>query len=479
MAHLTKWFGLRQIFSLVDRHESNGVECPSKLVLTLLRALVHDERIVDRWSDPNVLPLISFTINTFVSAETGYSPFELTFGRQSSIYNKLPHDSAPDKNVTQFVKLLNDDLILLRQISKEFQSKLIAKRTATNPTEPNVYQPGDFILFDAYEGKHRPSKLTPAFKGPYEVLHQRNNDVECRHLVGAQIETFHVTRVKIFHGNKDEAYKAALLDNDQYVIQEILAYRGDPLTRTTMEFEVRFEAGSIVWLPWSKELFDTVPYENFCRGKPELYVLVFGAKDAGIFVKDKDKKAITMVKPGDSCYVDLRYYGAAWYNNLGLPDSDHSRYVVQHKYTRWNNSAQTEITAECKLFDERFQHRGYFVFAYGSTMTFDSKSMIKLDAKWIKKYPQLLPNDRGQTRPQVQASLPLLSEPMAEDPPPFEPPTKQPPTKANKRPLTVKSDDLPTSDARSNTRRQVQMPSRFLNHLQEEQTESDVSSDSC
>ena len=116
-------------------------------------------------------------------------------------------------------------------------------------------------MLDAYEGKLRPSKLTPAYKGPYEVVSQRNNDVTCRHLVGGQIETFHLSRVKIFHGNRDDAYKAALLDNDQYVIKEVLAYRGDPLTRTTMEFEVQFEAGSVVWLPWTKELFDTVPYE--------------------------------------------------------------------------------------------------------------------------------------------------------------------------------------------------------------------------
>ena len=94
-------------------------------------------------------------------------PFELTFGRQSSIYNKLPHDATPEKDVSQFVKLLIDDLTLLRQISKEFQSKLVAKRTASNPEQLNSYQPGDFILFDAYEGKLRPSKLTPAFKGPY------------------------------------------------------------------------------------------------------------------------------------------------------------------------------------------------------------------------------------------------------------------------------------------------------------------------
>ena len=85
MAHLNKWLGIRTLFSLVDRHESNGVECPSKLVLMLLRNLVYDERIVDRWSEPTVLPLITYTMNEFVSSESGFLSLDLTFGRQSAI----------------------------------------------------------------------------------------------------------------------------------------------------------------------------------------------------------------------------------------------------------------------------------------------------------------------------------------------------------------------------------------------------------
>ena len=35
------------------------------------------------------------------------------------------------------------------------------------------------------------------------------------------------------------AVKAAMLDNDQYVVYSIMAYRGDPDQRTSMESEVR------------------------------------------------------------------------------------------------------------------------------------------------------------------------------------------------------------------------------------------------
>ena len=98
-------------------------------------------------ADPTVLPLISYTINNFVSSEAGFTPFELTFGRQSSVYNKLPEDAHPEKHVHEFIKHLNDDLTLLRQISKQFQDTLILKRTEKNPDMPNAFQPEDLVLF--------------------------------------------------------------------------------------------------------------------------------------------------------------------------------------------------------------------------------------------------------------------------------------------------------------------------------------------
>ena len=42
------WLGVRHVVSLVDRHESNGVEGRNKQILRHLKTLVHDERMVKR-----------------------------------------------------------------------------------------------------------------------------------------------------------------------------------------------------------------------------------------------------------------------------------------------------------------------------------------------------------------------------------------------------------------------------------------------
>jgi hypothetical protein len=71
----------------------------------------------------------------------------------------------------------------------------------------------------------------------------------------------HNDHLKYFYGTAAEAYKAALLDNDQYEVEQILAYRGDPHMRTTMEFFIQFKDGKPpVWQTWSRDLFNSIPY---------------------------------------------------------------------------------------------------------------------------------------------------------------------------------------------------------------------------
>lgn len=392
---LHKWLGIRHIFSLVDRHESNGVEGTNKQILRHLKALVHDERIIDKWSSPTVLPLVQFMINSNDNSETGVIPLHAHFGTAEATYFRLPEGLKSDGDkVNEFVKLLDQNIKILRSISSDHQQKIINKRTQINDDrEQNKYQKGDLVLF---HNDILPNKLSPKFTGPYEVIEQTKNDVQCRHLVQESIKYFHVDKLKIFHGNYEDAYQAAKLDFDQFTIKNIIAYRGEPMTRTTMEFEIEFEDNTIVWLPWTQEISQTIQFEDFCRAKPALNVLLYSVTEATKYISNLNKKIITSVKPGEKVFVDLRCFGATWYQEVGLEDPDHINYVVEAEYVNWLNKNKTKINMRYAIFEETYPATHSFVLFYGGIRKFDPLTMRLVDAQLVLSFPLLLPESNRE-----------------------------------------------------------------------------------
>jgi len=394
--HLVKWLGMSHTFSLVDVHTSNGVEATNREILRHLRALVYDERMISQWSKPTVLPIVKHLINSHISSETGNSPMKLRFGDKDSLYMRLPPDGSLPEKAGLFLESLNRNLETLRSISRDYQQRLLDAKGARQvaPEKQNMFQEGDFVLFSRGDGLHN-EKLLPHFKGPYVVLSQHKNDVKCRDLIHGNVEDFHVERLKMFHGSEQDAREAAQLDNDQYELDRILAYRGDPEQRTTMEFEMKFADGTIKWLVWSKDLFATIAYENFCRSRPELSPLIYSAADALKLKQELNKKPITGVSPGQSAYVDIRYYSSEWYAQLGLPDPDHHSYVVKFDYTEWANKKHTKIWATCELLDEVHQVNHDFVVRYGSRLQL-ANFMTLVTREIVVQYPALIQQDRRE-----------------------------------------------------------------------------------
>eukprot|EP00981_Chlorochromonas_danica_P007575 scaffold1801_cov193-Ochromonas_danica.AAC.2 len=402
VSSLLKWFGIRHRFSLVDRHESNGVEGTNKLILRHLKALVFDERVISTWSEPTVLPLIQYILNSTDSSETGVIPMHAHFGTLYSEHLSLPTSTSTTSEngkeardlsqLDSYVQQLDRQLKLLQDISRSFQLELVKERTASNESTHHLFQQGDFVLFWLNpDGQHLPTKLSPRFAGPFKVLSQYKNDVQAQHLSSGEIKTLHVSRLKLFHGSAEDAFEMAMLDKDQYLIQSIEAYRGDPLVRTTMEFEIQFADGTIKWLPYSTDIYETVAYEDFCRSRPELALLVYPANEQQKRMKDILKQPITTVIPGDEVYVDLRWFNHAWYDRLPIPDREHSLYVLKFVYGDLSGSkAKSRILATCTLMRETYKVDNYFVQAYGSMKTLQPHTTL-VDESFCVKYPDILP----------------------------------------------------------------------------------------
>jgi hypothetical protein len=391
--HLTRWLGMGHKFSLVDRHQSNGVEGTNKEVLRYLHAIISDERVLDNWSDSTVLPWVQYIINSEDSYETGISPFAAHFGTASETYFKLPQCSSETETTAAYVKLLDANLNKLRQISSEHRSAIVKARAAAQlPEAANSYQPGDFVLLQRNPNQLKPTKLSYKYLGPYEVITQTKNDVQCRHMNNGICQTFHVERLKLFVGSREDGRRMAMLDHDQHVIDAILHFRGDPMQRTNMEFYVRFADGTSKWLTWTQDLFASVPYETYCRSRPELFPLLHSVAISATIIRELNATNITEVQPGAICYVDMRWFSATYYTDLDLPDCHTVTYVMEVHYDAWvNRGNHKKIHATFVLTEETFPVDHYFVKHWGYRTQLD-ESVILFTAALALRYPAALPD---------------------------------------------------------------------------------------
>jgi hypothetical protein len=156
-------------------------------------------------------------------------------------------------------------------------------------------------------------------------------------------------------------------DANQYVIRSINAYRGDPETRTSMQFEITWEDGETSWRTWDRDLFNSVPYEQFCHSRPELFPIIYDLKQVSSERARINSFNITLVTPGDIVFVSLRYFGFFVYDKeLDLPNKWHTEYVIKMRYDRWETpGSQRIIIGKVDLFGVEYRCSNYIVFAWG------------------------------------------------------------------------------------------------------------------
>ena len=78
---LNEWLQeIKHVVTLVDRRVSNGAEGSNQLLLQRLKTLVHNERVVQKWSDRTILCLVTFALS-----------FDAKFGSEDEPYLTLPN----------------------------------------------------------------------------------------------------------------------------------------------------------------------------------------------------------------------------------------------------------------------------------------------------------------------------------------------------------------------------------------------------
>ncbi len=162
----------------------------------------------------------------------------------------------------------------------------------------------------------------------------------------------------------------------------------DPLKRSTTEFLVKFKDGDQKWLPFNNDLSTTLQFEEYCRNRTQLFPLLFSDKIWKKRMREVNMIGINMVSPGITFYLDLRYFGDAYYQSLQLPNSDLIIYVVECRYIKFLHKDETIIVAECPLFKQKYNFNATAVYLYGCNFKLNDKMKL-IDNNFVLQFPQI------------------------------------------------------------------------------------------
>ena len=258
IAELTSLLGSEHVLTMAYSHEENSiVERANKEVMRHLRGIVFDNTLIAKWS--SILPMVQRIINAQVHDRLGVSPAQILFGNTITLDRGFvfPHPVA----VTTSTSSLSDWTATMLQAQADIIRVAHANQTRTDAThrvEPGtmltVFPVGSYVLVQ-YENRP-PSKLHPQLKGPMRVVNNIGSRYTVQNLVTMKLEDFHVTRLKPFLYDDSVTIPRLVANRDQQVfdVDHILAHRGDPKRKSSLEFLVRWTGytdAHDTWEPWN------------------------------------------------------------------------------------------------------------------------------------------------------------------------------------------------------------------------------------
>ena len=325
-----------QLTSIAYRPQGHGTEPTIKKIVNRLRDLVNDPAFDLEWDDDITMALIEILINFTRNSETGAIPIAIESG-DPEIYFAIPEDgNFPEEKTAEFTKMVHERIMQLRKLLLKNHQYQHSKKTAMNSTTRNkLLAPGTFVL---HKDHKLDNKLKLPREGPYEVVrHAANsNEVIVKDLItGACDIRVYSGNLSPFRGTAEDAMKAAMLDNQQHTVSRIVGYKGNPMFRTSCSFLVEFvginQEPELIWKDWDAELDQLVAFEEFCRTRSELTLLLYSSKSVNKQLSDIRKQPI-QIDPGTESFWDLRSWDPVWYNELNLPNHFVVRYMVRGVY---------------------------------------------------------------------------------------------------------------------------------------------------
>lgn len=161
MAEVCQLLDIRQIFSTPYHHETLGsIERNHRVLNEFLLNYCKDDQW-DTW-----IPYFTFAYNTTPHVDTGYTPYELIFGKLPYLPNDIRTNENKFYNVNDYIFELREKLKFSLQKAKHYLEKSknsrIQKNAYINPIKLEI---GDLVLVKSMNRR----KYQAPYHGPYRV----------------------------------------------------------------------------------------------------------------------------------------------------------------------------------------------------------------------------------------------------------------------------------------------------------------------
>uniref|UniRef100_A0A8C7F2V4 Gypsy retrotransposon integrase-like protein 1 n=1 Tax=Oncorhynchus kisutch TaxID=8019 RepID=A0A8C7F2V4_ONCKI len=213
MKDLCWLYQVQQIRTSIFHPQTDGLcEHLNKTIKSMLRRVV--SRDGKNWD--MLLPHLMFALREVPQASTGFSPFELLYGRPCRGILDLAKETwetqpCPFRSTIEHVTLMRDRLSAVWPIVKEHMEK--AQRTQGQAYDksatPREFTVGEKVMVLVPTAEHR---LLAQWRGPYEVM-KRVSPVN--YLIKQpdrrkKVQLYHINLLKTYHGREEEVALMAL-----------------------------------------------------------------------------------------------------------------------------------------------------------------------------------------------------------------------------------------------------------------------------
>ncbi|KAL0269062.1 UNVERIFIED_CONTAM: hypothetical protein PYX00_010797 [Menopon gallinae] len=185
---LTKLLNIKHFSSSPYHPQTNGALERSHLTLKdYIKHYINAQQA--NWDEQ--IPFAMFACNTNIHTSTGYSPFEILFGRKPYLPSKLTQEPEISYSYDDFVEDLKQRLQYTQKVARE---RIVASKTKTKQhydkqSNPHMYSVGDKVLIKNSSTKLGTSKkLAPRYSGPYKIIKTADSE-SCEATLLAKVVT--------------------------------------------------------------------------------------------------------------------------------------------------------------------------------------------------------------------------------------------------------------------------------------------------